>query len=96
MKLIDNRIVIEITYRNNEFGDPVADFELKDYAECVIEELEKLKEETLKLFCNTCVYGNKCVDYLKKEKMTKCSHQHEFEEEFEELIWNRISKLKGE
>ena len=64
MKLIDDRIVIEITYRNNEFGDPVADFESKDYAECVIEELEKVKKEILEE--NRCMWYSvdikECID----------------------------------
>ena len=47
MAKLPNRLVIEITNTDkvDELGYPVIGFESKDYAECVIEELEKIKEE---------------------------------------------------
>lgn len=49
MAKLPNRLVIEITNTDkvDELGNPVVDFESKDYAECIIEELEKIKEEIL-------------------------------------------------
>ena len=47
MAKLPNRLVIEITDTNkvDELGNPVISFESKDYAECVIEELEKIKKK---------------------------------------------------
>lgn len=47
MAKLPNRLVIEIsnTDKVDELGNPVVAFESKDYAECVIEELEKIKAE---------------------------------------------------
>lgn len=47
MAKLPNRLVIEITNTDkvDELGCTVVDFESKDYTECVIEELEKIKEE---------------------------------------------------
>jgi len=45
MAKMPNRMVLVIENKVNEFGDPVVNFESKDYAECVIEELEKIKAE---------------------------------------------------
>ena len=46
--MLVDRLVIERTYRYDELGDPIVDFESKDYAECVIEELEKIKAEIIR------------------------------------------------
>ena len=45
MAKLPNRLVIEITNTDkvDELGNPVIGFESKDYAECVIEELEKIR-----------------------------------------------------
>lgn len=47
MAKLPNRLVIEITNTDkvDELGYPVIGFESKDYAECVIEELVKIKEK---------------------------------------------------
>ena len=47
MAKLPNRLVIEITNTDkvDELGNPVIGFESKDYAECVIEELKKIKAE---------------------------------------------------
>ena len=51
MAELPNRLVIEIADTNkfDELGNPVIDFESKDYAECVIEELEKIKAKIVEL-----------------------------------------------
>ena len=45
MAKLPNRLVIEITNTDkvDELGNPIIGFESNDYAECVIEELEKIK-----------------------------------------------------
>ena len=47
MAKLPNRLVIEITNTDkvDELGYPVVGLESKDYAECIIEELEKIKEK---------------------------------------------------
>ena len=47
MAKLPNRLVIEMTNTDkfDELGCPVVGFESKDYAECIIEELEKIKTE---------------------------------------------------
>lgn len=47
MAKIPNRMVIEIAKidKVDELGNPVIGFEAKDYDECVIEELVKIKEK---------------------------------------------------
>ena len=83
--MLVDRLVIERTYRNNEFGDPVVDFESKDYAECVIEELEKIKAEILKW-----------QDDLNIESNNDDFYVHHGLSLSREIIDNHISELKGE
>ena len=47
MAKIPNRMVIEIAKidKVDELGNPVIGFEAKDYDECIIKELEKIKAE---------------------------------------------------
>lgn len=88
MRLIDDdRIVIERTYRNNEFGDPVVDFESKDYAECVIEELEKIKEIYKKLADESVKNHSKGDYYIGKSTAYGVAIS---------AIEERIAELKGE
>ena len=96
MKLIID--IQDFVYNNVKEFDTTHNYELNIVESIkngipLSEELEKIKAETLKLFCDTCAYGNRCNG---SDELPKCSHQHEFEEEFEELICNHISELKGE
>ena len=86
MEKTPNRLLIVIENKYNEFGDPVVNFESKDYAECVIEELEKIRAEINVIDYDVKVYHEEILRekvYISKTKIIK-------------LIDKRISELKGE
>ena len=86
MAKLPNRLVIEIanTDKVDELGCPVVNFESKDYAECVIEELEKIKAEIKDMDWNvvSTIHGRK-KEFISKEVIY-------------ELLDKYISELKGE
>ena len=88
MAKLPNRLVIEIadTYKVDESGYPIVDLESKDYAECVIEELEKIRAEINVIDYDVQVYHEEILRekvYISKTKIIK-------------LIDKRIAELKGE
>ena len=87
MAKLPNRLVIEIknTDKVDELGNPVIRFESKDYAECVIEELEKLKADILNF-----IGGMNMCDDLDNEAFKKLDIR------IDGIIDEHISKLKGE
>ena len=87
MAELPNRLVIEIADTNkfDELGNPVIDFESKDYAECVIEELEKIKAEIGKEFVDLQDGSEEWRSYV-NESVLSCY----------EIVEKHISKLKGE
>lgn len=86
MAKLPNRIVIEMTDIDevNELGDPVIDFESKNYAECIIEELEKLRDDVVIKLC----LGKECDRCLFEGAYGICGVKN--------FIAERISELKGE
>ena len=92
MAKLPNRLVIEITNTDkvDELGNPVIGFESKDYDECIIEELEKIKEEILEYHCIKC-YGT-CETYC---PYSDCIEPKEVIEDLK-IIDKHISELKGE
>ncbi len=85
MAKLPNRLVIEIAKidKVDELGNPVIGFESKDYAECVIEELEKIWEEIRAL-----------PDINPDYQMDRTIHISRYG--VQEIIYKHISKLKGE
>ena len=87
MAELPNRLVIEIADTNkfDELGNPVIDFESKDYAECVIEELEKIKAEILNF-----VGGMNMCNDMDNEAFKKLDIR------IDSIFEDKISELKGE
>ena len=87
MAKLPNRLVIEIadTDKVDELGNPVISFESKDYAKCVIEELEKIKAEI-----NNFIGGMNMGDDLDNETFKKLDIR------IEDIFDDHISELKGE
>ena len=85
MAKLPNRLVIEITNTDkvDELGNPVIGFESKDYAECIIEELEKMWEKIRAL-----------PDINPNYPMDKTIHISRYE--VQKIVYERISELKGE
>jgi len=82
MAKMPNRMVLVIENKVNEFGDPVVNFESKDYAECVIEELENIKADIKEASYDRLDGfngGQIVVDW----------------EDIEDMFYDRISELKG-
>ena len=76
------RLVIEAV-ENKKSGESVIDFEAKSYAECVIEELEKLKDDIKEASydrLNGFNGGQIVVDW----------------DDIEDMFYDHISKLKGD
>lgn len=83
MAKLPNRLVIEIanTDKVDELGNPVIGFESKDYAECVIEELENIKDKVIR-------DAYMMYDYSKEKSVITV-------DELCKIIHRRIFELKG-